>query len=53
MVVAEKVADQPVVVVAQAMAVVGRAELAIHRAEGGAMHPRAVEKSKSLPGFVQ
>ena len=52
MVVAEKVVDQPVVVVAQGMAADGQVERAIHRVAGGAMLPRAVEKSKAGAGLA-
>lgn len=47
-----KVAGQPGVAVAKGMAVDGQAERAIHLAEGAAMHPLAVEKSKSGAGLT-
>ena len=44
--VAVKVAGQPAVAVAQEMAVDGQVEQASLPAEGAAMHPLAVEKSR-------
>lgn len=51
-VVAPKAVGLPAVVAAKGMAVDGQVERAIHLAEGAAMHPLVVGKSKSGAGLA-